>query len=79
MGTKERNPLRKKKVTKAVRRIFPLRLQPRCHAAFYISDLCSANVQIAFLSAIPGTFETLNGHNISVTAGLICQDITLCR
>lgn len=26
----------------------------RCHAAFYNSDLCWANVQIAFLSAIPG-------------------------
>lgn len=25
----------------------------RCHAAFYNSDLCWANVQIAFLSAIP--------------------------
>lgn len=35
---------------------FGLHLLPRCHAAFYNSDLCWANVQIAFLSAIPSVW-----------------------
>lgn len=57
MGTGERNPHKGKK-----RRLWrctgfdlgslSCRLQPWCHAAFYNSDLCWANVQIAFLSAI---------------------------
>lgn len=75
---REGSTKRKKKEGYALHRIqFGLPLLPRCHAAFYNCDLCWANVQIAFLSAIP-VFEhsNLSGHNTGVTAAPICKDIT---
>lgn len=65
----------------AVHRIrFGLPHFPRCHAAFYNSDLCSANVQIAFFQRFPvSKHSNLSGHNMSMTVGLICKDITLCH